>query len=441
MNRQLLTVAVLLLNVAVSSGTAHYPSVDSLAPASLDVATLILQLDAPDPIVRVKAARALQWPTTPSRDARDALPALTLALEVEDVVVFFPDFGVEYLTTGSEAAMALADLSDTAIPFLRLVLEQPEPSYGQRQAIRALGAIVDADRNDWHASAGAVLRLVMNDLRRDESLRVGAALELGARGERDAVPMLIRGLRRMDVDGSRTMRLLAQLGDRLAVQPLIAVLANGDAITRQLAAEALGKIGDPVSIYALRATLTSDLWWPTRVEDAVALGRLGDRAYPELLQALHDVNDVQGAAASALGRIGDPAAAAALGDALTRDNGWVAAEALVNLGEFGYTTLVDKLRAPDVEVRQTAAGAFKWMQKTRPLATIAALSPVVASNDDPRVRARAILSLPPGVPDELLPRLTAALSDRDKQVRSAATRWFRTREEYLRQQLREERRR
>ena len=126
---------------------------------------------------------------------------------------------------------------------------------------------------------------------------------------------------------------------------------------------------------------------------------------------------------------------------MTRDNGWVAAEALVDLGEFGYTTLVDKLRAPDVEVRQTAAGAFKWMQKTRPLATTAALGPVVASNDDPRVRARAILSLPPGVPDELLPRLTAALSDRDKQVRSAATRWFRTREEYLRQQLREERRR
>jgi HEAT repeat protein len=90
-----------------------------------------------------------------------------------------------------------------------------------------------------------------------------------------------------------------------AVEPLIALLENGDAYERQGAAEALGWVGSPSATPALQAAL-ADASDTVRRQAAWALGEIGDPAARDALvtaSAEDPAPAVQAAAEAALSRI------------------------------------------------------------------------------------------------------------------------------------------
>ncbi len=84
---------------------------------------------------------------------------------------------------------------------------------------------------------------------------------------------------------------LGKLGDKRAVEPLIAVVGNGDA-SGAYAVEALGEIGDPRAVEPLLALLAGDDSYARCRRAAEALGGIGDaRAVEPLIAALSVVGD------------------------------------------------------------------------------------------------------------------------------------------------------
>lgn len=96
----------------------------------------------------------------------------------------------------------------------------------------------------------------------DEDVAVAAIGALGWLQDARAMPLLLRQLGLPPGDSHRVyaIRALGELGDRRAIEPLIRVLlATGDggssSLERGTAATALGKIGDPGAVHALRGAL------------------------------------------------------------------------------------------------------------------------------------------------------------------------------------------
>lgn len=80
---------------------------------------------------------------------------------------------------------------------------------------------------------------------------------------------------------------LGEIGDRRAVEPLIAQLQNTDPHLRRIAARALGKIGDPRAVpYLARLVLDQQQPLYVRWDAATALGMIGD---PRALEPLGQV--------------------------------------------------------------------------------------------------------------------------------------------------------
>lgn len=120
-----------------------------------------------------------------------------------------------------------------------------------------------------------------------------------------------------------------------AVEPLIAALDNPDKNIRRYSARVLGEIGDERAIEPLILNLSDVNKWVRR-ETSGALSKMGDPATDPLIELLEDSDwKVRGAAAWALGRIGNKKAVEPLIKSLLEDeNGFVrsgAANALGNL--------------------------------------------------------------------------------------------------------------
>ncbi len=89
---------------------------------------------------------------------------------------------------------------------------------------------------------------------KDPHERGVAAEKLGKMGDPQAVEPLIAALRDEDSDVRRiAAKVLGKIGDTRAVDPLIAILTdkNEDEFVRSAAAEALGNIGDPRAVEPL----------------------------------------------------------------------------------------------------------------------------------------------------------------------------------------------
>lgn len=167
-----------------------------------------------------------------------------------------------------------------------------------------------------------------------------AAFDLGKLRDPEAVEPLIAALEGPTMGAAASA--LGEIGDARAVAPLVAAFAGGDRMARRMIAEALGKLGDPSAIEPLVGAL-SDRDEELRRRAARALHQLGWRAADERQRALRAVAagdwdeavglgpaalepllDVfratvgpdRGAAAAALGRLGDERAVAALVSAL-----------------------------------------------------------------------------------------------------------------------------
>ncbi|MBE3090658.1 MAG: HEAT repeat domain-containing protein, partial [Actinobacteria bacterium] len=145
---------------------------------------------------------------------------------------------------------------------------------------------------------------------------------------------------------------LGEIGDSLAVKPLIAALKDKDLEVHCAAAVALGKIGDKQAVKPLIATF-KDEDREVRREASIALGKIGDsRAVKTLIAALKDYRDVRCAAAEALGKIRDSQAVKPLIAVLEDENRDVRREAAGALDKLGWK--------PDM----SEEGAFYWIAKT-----------------------------------------------------------------------------
>lgn len=146
----------------------------------------------------------------------------------------------------------------------------------------------------------------------------------------------------------RAARALGDIGDRRAVEHLIAALKDKDPHVRHEAAIGLGgpAIEDARVVESLIAAL-SDEFWRVRAMAAARLGGTRDpRAFEPLIAALDDGHpNVRIRATRALEKIKDPKAVEQLIASLTDDNQAVRSAAAVALGEFKDSRAIEPLIA------------------------------------------------------------------------------------------------
>lgn len=276
------------------------------------------------------------------------------------------------------AAEALAELGDPAAnPFLEKVLLFDNDHGAQKKAAESL------EQLGWKPVSFE--HKVFYCLAKEQEDQIRA---LGA----DAVPVLMGGLDHISsATKTASVRLLGELGDVRAVEPLCEVLATAESKSlRQAAASAAGKIGDSKAISPLCQALLTDKEWPVRKAAAEALGTIapGTEAVESLCQALltDDQSSVRDAAAEALGKIGDVAAVEPLCQVLVTDKGrQVRIETVRALGKIGDSKASSSLAKAlvfdgDNVVRTSAAEAldglgwkpdtekekvFYWLAKTK----------------------------------------------------------------------------
>jgi HEAT repeat protein len=144
----------------------------------------------------------------------------------------------------------------------------------------------------------------------------------------------------------RTVNALGRFGDRRAVEPIIGVMRETrSAAVRSTAAIALGRLGDPAAIPALRLLLDDDDR-ATRMWAMRSLGQLRDRGSVEALTAALVEGDggARQYAAKALGEIGDQAASLALIDALSDRKQSVRELAALSLAQLGDSRALEPVR-------------------------------------------------------------------------------------------------
>ncbi len=299
-----------------------------------------------------------------------------------------------------------------------------------------------------------------------------AAQALGELKDAQAVQSLIAALD----DKNQWVRIVAaealgQIGDRSAMHALVFALDDPSIWVRRACVVALGQIGDEQAVAPLMERLLAppDNDWPEEVRDAIAraLGAIGGIAIQMLLDALEHADPwISGAAARALGHIGDPQAilpltrlvkgeqqwvrsaathalaqiadARAVRAALTADEAPRAFWKLMALKEIDERTvqqLTALLDDPDQGIRARAAEVLSQLgnepggeslgaafQAERPAPN--GDQPLVVALQDPvaEVRLAAAEALGKAGDANAVPALNRALTDADSRVRAAAAR-------------------
>ena len=165
--------------------------------------------------------------------------------------------------------MSLGVLADPpAIPDLLKVMEHPDP---QARLGGSWGLVGCADPRHQET-----FQLLLQSLHAENlNVRSGAIAGLGASRDARAVPALLACLKSETDPGCSYFCVLALglIGDTRAVAPLVALLADTDVSRHDMAAWALGRIGDKSALPALQAA--------ARVKDSVFIAKarllLGDQ--------------------------------------------------------------------------------------------------------------------------------------------------------------------
>jgi len=206
---------------------------------------------------------------------------------------------------------------------------------------------------------------------KDEDVRMVVLWALGNIGDERAVKPLIEVLKG---DGTPNYSVIWRATDALvtigepAVEPLILALKDEDVVVRDVAASALGKIGDGRAVEPLINAL-NDVDREVRTGAVYALGRIGDDGAVEpLVHSLRDASPiVRRDAAWALGEIGDGRAVEPIIQALNDEDKyvrWGAAEALGEIGDkSAIEPLIQALRDDDPDVRRAVKEALDRMKK------------------------------------------------------------------------------
>lgn len=194
-------------------------------------------------------------------------------------------------------------------------------------------------------------------------------------------------------------RILGEIGDSNAVEPLIDVLKNDrNGSVRLYAARALGELGEVSATMPLIESLREDRNVDVRVRAARALGRLGGKEVVEpLVEALNDENpQVCMTATDALIEIGDVATDSLL---LSLDSPKVnvRCDATRALGEIGNPKSVDKiitmLKDEWVNVRIYAVTSLGKLNSTKAVPALIEVMQNEQENELVRAGAAAALGV------------------------------------------------
>jgi HEAT repeat protein len=217
-------------------------------------------------------------------------------------------------------------------------------------------------------SKGAAAHAVALARSRSQVRRARGAYRLGALGQSEDLSTLLGLLRDHAFLVRRmTVRALGQVGNPLAVPPLLDALTADPRLTRDVLA-ALGRIG-PVAAPHLRRELRRSLDEPSpdrrAALTATGLGVIGDVAsVPLLVAALSDHGQpgLAAAAADALGSLGAPEAVRPLLGSVRRPDPELRVAAARALGAIGQPDVAGSLAAAlcdgDHETSRAVAGAL-----------------------------------------------------------------------------------
>jgi HEAT repeat protein len=397
--------------------------------AKKNVKGLIKALDYDrDVKVRVAAARALGR----SKDPRAVDPLLTA---LKDLVGEFREAAVQALDTlkwtpdkseGGIAYWIQKGTNEKSQPIrqsaINALVQIGEPAVGP--------LIAELKSDNWASSSNAATALgLIGDHRAVEPLIGAIALHsktksvvhgaivkaLGQIGDQRAVEPLISVLRdeANKAVHEEAIKALSKIGSQ-ALEPLIALLKDGNATVRAHAVKALGQTGDPRILEPLIAATKDSDWFP-RGRAIEALGMLFDsRAVEPIITALKDEHmSIRMNAAQVLGRIGDSRAVEPLITALEDTEQIVRKYSAVALDLLGWK--------PD----QSNAGAWYWIAKGDYKECVAigaaAVEPLITvlSDKDANVcnlSAEALVQ----IGDAAVEPLIAVLKDEDRNVRERA---------------------
>jgi HEAT repeat protein len=261
----------------------------------------------------------------------------------------------------------------------------------------------------------------MFGLRRILALFVLTALVMPALAE-EVDDLILDLLGPYGTNKNPTIDALAEKGEP-AVDPLIDVLKDKDLPFRNLAANALGKIGDPRAVESLIEALKDENEF-VREETAYALGKIGDpRAVESLIEAFPKEEDrfVKEALIVALGDISDPMAVDLLIEALKDANEFIRRDAANALGKIGdpraVESLIEALNDEEEYARGDAAYALGEIGDLR------AVDPLIKAlkDEDGFVRIQATYALGEIGDLRAVDPLIVALQDEDEYVRKGAT--------------------
>lgn len=203
---------------------------------------------------------------------------------------------------------------------------------------------------------GAEIDTLISQLKSNKtSVRITAARELGKLGDKQAVEPLIACLNdksvKVGIARAAAAKALAEIGDHRAVESLIASLSDEtlNDLSRAAMPKALAKIGDPKTVDALIAYLNDkgDEDFHTCPAVTKTLGELGDpRAIPALGELLKSVKvHLHRHVIDAMIAINDPVAAPYLSDYISSRNtrGFGADRAVKALASLGGKDSVEHL--------------------------------------------------------------------------------------------------
>jgi HEAT repeat protein len=266
-----------------------------------------------------------------NRDSRRwAARALGVARNPFAVDALIPHLGDARSEVRKEVAIALGHIADThAVAPLITSLNHKDPET-RRAAAEALGEIgatgaVEALQAAGGDPAEAVQVAAVTALGRIGGLRSALGLRLiidgsSRKGVREAAGAALEIIQFNPTTPEERAAIAVLKGDfagalregSRATRPLIDALASRDPRRRALAAEALGSMRSPDAVHPL-ARLLRDVDGMVQAAAASALAAMANLAVNELRTALESEDPtVQRLAAEALGKTGNPAAAAPL---------------------------------------------------------------------------------------------------------------------------------
>lgn len=344
--------------------------VKSLSKMGSDPNTTSILLQAltdPDKDIRVQAIRALS-------ECRDDAVIQGLVDRLAD-----PEYDVR-----REVSAALRSIGKHASRYVSTCLKNENP------LVRKLAAEILGDLQD----PGAAPTLISSFEDSDSDVR-NAALDAVVKIGNSSIPFLIEVLGHSD----RFVRQLAvnalgRLGAESAGPQIIELLGDPDVEVQAAAALALGKLKHKSAIPHLLKMVCMPRW-TTSNSAAEALTYFGDDVIHDLIGLLVDAHgSIRSGIAEAIGSIGNPIAVPALIEALENsvdfNDRWTLVEALGSLkDEAASPALVKTLSDPEIYVRRAAAIALGEIRDPNTVADLA-----LALNDpDDDVRRAAAKSL------------------------------------------------